>query len=76
MTKKEHTWKPACIYIYIKPLRPDPTRVKHTQSNSWVCLTIPWDQVFKELNSLDIYIYIYICIYIYTFNVVLVELNL
>ena len=28
--------------------------VKHTQSNSWVCLTIPWDQVFKRLNSLEI----------------------
>ena len=25
-----------------------------TQSNSWVCLTIPWDQVFKGLNTLEI----------------------
>ena len=21
--------------------------VKYTQSNSWVCLEVPWDQIFK-----------------------------
>ena len=28
--------------------------VKHTQSDSWIFLTIPWGQVFKGLNSLEI----------------------
>ena len=28
--------------------------VKHAQSDSWIFLTIPWDQVFKGLNSLEI----------------------
>ena len=22
----KHTWNPTCIYIYIKPLRPDPIK--------------------------------------------------
>ena len=52
--KTEHKWKYTCIYIYIKPLRLDTKIEKHTQSNSWVCLIIPWDQVFKGLNMITL----------------------
>ena len=28
--RTEHTWKHICIYTYIKPLRPNPTKLSNT----------------------------------------------
>ena len=41
------------IHIY-ETSRPGPTQQSNTQSNSWVCLTIPWHLVFTGLNRLEI----------------------